>query len=66
MHSPASQRAGGAAAAAAFGMPMPLASLMANGDAGDAITVRIVAAATLITQRFRGLRVNETALRRKA
>ena len=44
MHSPASQRAGGTAAAA-FGMPMLLASLMANGDAGDAITVRIVAAA---------------------
>ena len=49
MHSPASpppangQPTG--TAAAAFGMPMPLASLMANGDAGDAITVRIVAAA---------------------
>ena len=28
---------------------MPLASLMANGDAGDAITLRIVAAATTVT-----------------
>ena len=46
---PASQPTG--SAAAAFGMPMPLASLMANGNAGDAITLRIVwvAAATTVT-----------------
>ena len=43
MHSLASPRQPTGTAAAAFGMPMPLASLMANGDAGDAITLRIVA-----------------------
>ena len=46
MHSPTRPPpANGQRRWAAFGMPMPLASLMANGDAGDAITVRIVAAA---------------------
>ena len=39
---------------------MPLASLMANGDAGDAITLRIVAAAATVTAtRPRGGRSQE-------